>query len=96
MERSSDSRRVCIDPISVRLLRVCAPTFRTESSVGKKTVASVDMKNASFRNLTNTCSMIYHTASTSHAIGEHLNFFVRIDGVMQAAISTTVSQEIYP
>jgi hypothetical protein len=40
--------------------------------------------------------MIYHTASTSHAIGEHLNFFVRIDGVMQAAISTTVSQEIYP
>jgi len=40
--------------------------------------------------------MIYHTASTSHAIGEHLQLFVQIDGVMQAAISITVSQEISP
>lgn len=40
--------------------------------------------------------MIYHTASTSHAIDEHLKFFVRIDGVMQAAISATVSQEVLP
>ena len=40
--------------------------------------------------------MIYHTASTSHAIGEHLKFFVRIDGVMQAAILATVSQEVLP
>jgi hypothetical protein len=33
--------------------------------------------------------MIYHTASTSHANGEHLKFFFPIDGAMQAATSTT-------
>jgi hypothetical protein len=44
-----------------------------------------------FNSLTNTCSMIYHTASTNHAIGEHLKFFFPMDGAMQAAISTTVN-----
>ncbi|PUA93488.1 hypothetical protein C8C99_4707 [Acidovorax sp. 107] len=40
--------------------------------------------------------MSYYTVSASHAMEERRKFFVLIDGVAQAAISATVSQEISP
>jgi cyclohexanecarboxyl-CoA dehydrogenase len=38
--------------------------------------------------------MGYYSVSTSHANGDHLKFFVRIGGVLQATISATVNQEL--